>query len=132
MTTTAKTKNNLVIEAVKASENAYCPYSNFYVGAAVLCDDGTIVPGCNVENASYGLTICAERNALFATKALGKNPIAIAVTCPSAIDSPRKYKMPCGACRQVISEFLDEDSEIIIDGEGTFTVSDLLPHAFKL
>lgn len=93
-------------EAQAAARNAYCPYSNFRVGAAVLCEDGTIVRGCNVENASYGLTICAERNALFAAVALGKKPVELAVDCmDSAPSDPDILKTPCGACRQVMAEF---------------------------
>lgn len=124
--------SELVYRARQAAKNAYCPYSKFQVGAAVWCDDGTIVVGCNVENASYGLTICAERNALFAVKAQGKTPIALAVTCPSAGDAPKEYKMPCGACRQVMAEFLDSSVEIVVDGVGTYSIDDLLPEAFKL
>lgn len=91
----------LEIAAREASERAYCPYSRFRVGAAVLTDDGSIWSGCNVENASYGLTICAERNAIFQAVAAGKRAVvAIVVFTPT--DRPTA---PCGACRQVIFEF---------------------------
>lgn len=134
-----KTKNyplindaELIFWAKEVATKAYCPYSNFRVGAAIFCDDGTIVTGCNVENASYGLTICAERNALFSMVAQGKTALAIAVTCPSAKDAPNQYKMPCGACRQVMAEHFGPDVRIIVDEVATYTIDDLLPEAFKL
>jgi cytidine deaminase len=87
--------------ARKASERAYCRYSNFPVGAAALAEDGEIFTGCNVENASYGLTICAERNAIFHMVASARTRlVAIAVFTPTPTPSA-----PCGACRQVINEF---------------------------
>lgn len=122
----------LIFNAREAAFMAYCPYSHFKVGAAIFCSDGTIVTGCNVECASYGLTICAERNALFSMVGQGKNALAIAVTCPAAEDAPIEYKMPCGACRQVMAELFNNYTRIIIDGVGTYTINDLLPKAFKL
>lgn len=95
------TWSELEIAAREASESAYCPYSRFRVGAAVLTDDGLIVRGCNVENASYGLTICAERNAIFQAVAAGKR-VVIAIVVFTPTDRPTA---PCGACRQVIFEF---------------------------
>lgn len=96
---------NKLFEAAKsASENAYCPYSNFPVGAAVLTSDSSVFNGCNVENASYGLTSCAERNAIFQAIAAGKREIlAIATYTPT--ENPTT---PCGACRQIMIEFGDE------------------------
>jgi cytidine deaminase len=89
------------VAAVKASKQAYCPYSCFPVGAAVLTAAGRIFSGCNVENASYGLTVCAERNAIFHAVARGlKQIVAIAIYTPT----PRP-STPCGACRQIIHEF---------------------------
>ena len=96
--------------ARKAAENAYAPYSGFRVGAALLFDDGFIATGCNVENVSYGLTICAERNALFsavAQRGAAYKIVAIAVTNLNAAASP-----PCGACRQVLAEFASPDAII--------------------
>jgi cytidine deaminase len=85
-----------------AAEAAYAPYSRFRVGAALLCSDGSVVTGVNVENRSFGLTNCAERTAIFAAVAAGKKDfLALALTCLDA-DTPVS---PCGACRQVISEF---------------------------
>jgi cytidine deaminase len=93
----------LVAAARQAAGHAYCPYSQFPVGAAVLTDRGEIFSGCNVENASYGLTVCAERNAIFHAAAHGCHPLvirAIVVFTPTA-----EPTAPCGACRQVIHEF---------------------------
>lgn len=123
---------NLIAESREAAKLAYAPYSNFHVGAAVLCDDGTIVRGCNIENASYGLTVCAERSALFSAITQGKKPVEIAVTCPSAGDAPAEFKMPCGACRQVMVELLPKEAIVQIDGVEDLTVEALLPRAFTL
>jgi cytidine deaminase len=115
--------------AVAASKHAYCPYSKFPVGAAVLTDDGQIFFGCNVENTSFGLTICAERNAIFQAVSKGHTKIrAVVVAAPT--DSPTT---PCGACRQVINEF-GPDAEIFSFGkdEGALQLNleQLLPNAF--
>ena len=115
--------------ARQASAQAYCPYSRFPVGAALLTEDGTIVTGCNVENASYGLTICAERNAVFHAVALGHQRIAaVAIYTPTPTPSA-----PCGACRQVLNEF-GPDAEIVsvCDGPDILRrrLSELLPDAF--
>ncbi len=112
-----------------ASERAYCPYSNFRVGAAILTDSGTIIPGCNVENASYGLTICAERSAVFQMVAMGETSIrAVVIYTPTQAPTA-----PCGACRQVINEFGPSARILsICDGpqEIATRMSDLLPEAF--
>lgn len=119
----------LTAAARRASERAYCPYSRFRVGAAVLTDDGTIVSGCNVENASYGLTICAERNAIFHAVALGHvRIVAVAIYTPTPIPSA-----PCGACRQVINEFGPDAAILsVCDGPDVLhrTLAELLPDAF--
>jgi cytidine deaminase len=116
----------------KAAENAYCPYSNFHVGAAVICDDGSVVLGCNVENASYGLTNCAERTAIFSAISQGKKVKEIFLSCVDAIDDKElNSKMPCGACRQVMVEHMSPDAMVHIDGVGEFTVSELLPTSFN-
>ena len=95
---------------MEAAKNAYAPYSHFRVGAALLLDDGSVVTGVNVENRSYGLTNCAERTAVFSAVAMGKkNFTAIAIATPDA-DYPVG---PCGACRQVISEFMKPEAPVI-------------------
>jgi cytidine deaminase len=125
--------NNKLINAAKAAcERAYAPYSNFRVGAAIAIDDGTIATGSNVENASYGLTICAERAAVFGAVAAGARSfscIAVAVATPGDDNSTL---MPCGACLQVLTEFMPPDGKILIAGVGEFALKDLLPHSFAL
>ena len=92
---------NLINRAIEARENAYCPYSHFAVGAALLCEDGTIYEGCNIDNASYGLTNCAERTAIFKAVSEGHTTFkALAVVADT--EGPCA---PCGACRQVMVEF---------------------------
>ena len=124
---------HLLERARAAAQQAHCPYSDFHVGAAVACDDGSIIEGCNVENASYGLSMCAERVALFTAISQGKRPIALAVSCVDAQnDSPLASRMPCGACRQVMQELLPAEAMIRIDGVGLRRLSDLLPNPFQL
>jgi cytidine deaminase len=120
----------LVRAAVAAREGAYAPYSRFAVGAAVLCEDGAIVSGCNVENASYGLTVCAERVALYTAYALGKRGF-IAMCVAGSPDCP---VTPCGACRQVMSEW---NAGMLVACTGPaglrhFSLQELLPSAFRL
>jgi cytidine deaminase len=123
----------LLAAAREAAEQAHCPYSNFHVGAAVRCTDGTVVRGCNVENASYGLTICAERVALFNCVAQGLQPLELAVSCVDAQeDAPLASRMPCGACRQVMQELLPNDAIVHIDGIGERRIEQLLPDGFSL
>ena len=106
-------KNILFSEAEKAAENSYSPYSKFRVGAALLCKDGEIIRGSNIENRSFGLTNCAERSALFTALSKGQTEfIALAIFCPDA-----DYAVsPCGACRQVISEFTESSFPIYFAG----------------
>ena len=118
----------LMAEARQAADRAYAPYSKFRVGAALLCDDGSLVTAGNVENRSYGMTICAERSAIVKALSEGKRVfVALAVSCPDA-DYPVS---PCGACRQVISEFAGKDLPIYFAGkEGTIrsiTLGELFP-----
>jgi cytidine deaminase len=119
---------SLVAAARAARERAYAPYSDFAVGAALLCADGSVVSGCNVENGSYGLTICAERNAVFAAVASGRRAFsAIAVA-----GGPESVTSPCGACRQVMAEFAPELRVLytIPDGVAETTLDALLPEPF--
>lgn len=122
--------NKLLQLAQEAAKQAYVPYSGYKVGSAVLCSDGTIFTGCNVENASYSLTICAERTAIFKAVSEGhKDFTAIAIY----VDSERIFP-PCGACRQVISEFAPEIPVVYANRNETIesTMGQLLPGAFSL
>jgi cytidine deaminase len=115
--------------AKAASRHAYCPYSRFPVGAAVLTEAGEVFAGCNVENASYGLTVCAERNAIFQMVARGGGRLrAVVIYTPTAAPAA-----PCGACRQVANEF-GPDAEVLsfCQGPGVLRkkLSELLPDAF--
>ena len=126
---TASEGQKLVAHARSRLDNAYAPYSNFPVAAAVLDADGEIFSGVNVENASYGLTVCAERVALFSAIAAGaKSLSALALTARDV-----RPTMPCGACRQVMAELLASDAKIYIDAGSkieVWTVGELLPSAF--
>src|SRR5438309_1740865 len=115
----------------RAGMRRRCPYSGFAVGAAVRAADGRVFAGCNVENASYGLAVCAERNAVFHAVAAGvREVVAVAVYTPTP-----EYATPCGACRQVLLEFAG-NAEVLCACDGTewgrFTVPLLLPHGFVL
>ena len=124
---------SLLERARQAATRAHCPYSNFHVGAAVRCSDGTVVTGCNVENASYGLTICAERVALFSCVVQGLQPLELAVSCVDALDdAPPASRIPCGACRQVMQELMPQQATVHIDGVGARRLEELLPDAFAL
>ena len=106
------TKEILIEEALKARENSYSPYSNFKVGAAVLCKDGNVFHGANIENSSYGLCMCAERNALYNAMNHGyRKDDFIAIALAADTDGPCS---PCGACRQVMSELLPLNADIIM------------------
>ncbi|OQX56957.1 MAG: cytidine deaminase [Thermotoga sp. 4484_232] len=122
-------EKELIERARKARENAYAPYSKFKVGAAILTEDGEVYTGVNVENASFGLTVCAERVALFKAVSDGKRSFkAIAVVADSEEPVP-----PCGACRQVLSEFGDM-KVIMANLKGDVKIArlrDLLPDSFK-
>ncbi|HNU98128.1 MAG TPA: cytidine deaminase [Candidatus Syntrophosphaera thermopropionivorans] len=120
----------LLDQAKSASEKAYAPYSGYKVGAALLCSDGTVFTGCNVENASYSLTICAERNAVFQAVAAGQRDfLALAIYVDGEVLFP-----PCGACRQVLAEF-NPNLHILYANRLGSILSDLdtlLPQAFTL
>lgn len=127
-------REDLIGAARQAALAAYAPYSNFRVGAAVLAADGRVFTGCNVENASYGLCLCAERTALASAVAAGARIFrAIAVSCPDApVSLGLTGRSPCGACRQWLLE-LAPDAVIFLDGVGqTFTGRELLPGGFEL
>ena len=120
--------DTLFLEARKIAESAYAPYSEFRVGAALLCEDGTIVTGVNVENRSFGLTICAERNAITTAVTMGYQRFtALAISTPDSVEPVG----PCGACRQVLSEFMPSDTPVRFAGNGpnqvNTTIGELLP-----
>lgn len=121
--------DKLVAKAQEALNFAYAPYSNYRVGAAVLWDSGRITSGSNVENASYGLTVCAERSAISAGTGLGERMItALAVAVPYA-----EIPVPCGSCRQVIREFARNCEIILVNGKGKVrktTLEELFPDSF--
>lgn len=112
-----------------ARRQAHAPYSKFQVGAAIACGGGAVFGGCNVENASYGLTVCAERNAVGAMVLAGQRPEAVAIVVDSKTPTP-----PCGMCRQVLAEFGDASLEVrsrtLSGAEARWTLGELLPHAF--
>jgi cytidine deaminase len=124
-------REKLLAAARAATANAHAPYSNFFVGAAILLDSGEVFTGCNVENASYGLTICAERNAIFAAVAAkGK----IHIRAVAAVNWVGTACSPCGACRQVIAEFSRPETLIYYQGAGGIletTIAELLPDSFS-
>lgn len=102
------------------------------MAAALLADNDLIYVGVNVENASYGLTVCAERVAVFSAIAAGARRIKKIALTTEQPPSDRQQAMPCGACRQVLAEFMDSSATVIVDRVGSFTLSELLPLAFKL
>ena len=121
----------LVNTAIQARENAYAPYSHFKVGAAVLGTDGKVYTGCNIENASYGAALCAERVAIAGCISDKKRHICRIAICSTSGNET----FPCGICRQVMSEFMDEDSQIILEtkdgGFHVYTLAELLPYSFN-
>lgn len=124
------TRERLLKAAQAALNQAYAPYSGIRVGAAVLTDSGQIYTGCNLENSSYSLTVCAERTAIFHALAHGeKGFLALAVVTDSEL-----VASPCGACRQVLAEFAPRLPVIFANPQGTvvFNVAELLPQAFSL
>ncbi|MCE1195694.1 cytidine deaminase [bacterium] len=122
-------EKTLFSAALDAAGNSYSPYSKFRVGAAILCDDGSVVTGANVENRSFGLTICAERSALVAAVSAGKRAFkALAIATPDAT-----YPVsPCGACRQVLSEFFPPETPVQFgnsrESQVRCTIADLFPY----
>lgn len=123
----------LIEKARQAAQKAYTPDLDFPVGAVVETKSGEIFEGCNIANASSGLGMCAERVAIFKAVSEGhKNIKRIAVSCTKGDPEKPETLMPCGACRQVMAEFMSSDAEIIVDKVGTFQLKDILPSPFKL
>ena len=125
------TERELIEISEYAQKYSYSPYSKFRVGAALLCSDGTVFTGCNIENSTFGATNCAERTAVFKAISEGHSDFkAIAIT-----SSGGDLTYPCGICRQVLSEFAPEIKVILKDSNNkiiTYTLDELLPHSFKL
>ncbi len=124
----------LIKLALEARKKAYSPYSGCKVGAALLTADGIVYTGCNIENASYGLTVCAERTAFFKALSDGHKDFEIIAVTGGREENPETYFYPCGACRQIMSEFCGADFKIITAvSEEDYTVnslSELLPFSF--
>ena len=122
---------NLVKTALDYRERAYAPYSNFKVGAAVLFESGNVYGGCNIENASFGATNCAERTAIFTGVASGETKIKVIAIAGST----EEYTYPCGICRQVLCEFADGDAAVLLvkneDDYIVKTMEEVMPGAFR-
>ena len=129
------TPEKLIELAIEAMSHAYVPYSGYKVGAALLCADGTVYQGCNIENASYTPTICAERNAFFKAVSEGKYDFTAIAVCGGKDGVITGAFPPCGVCRQVMREFCEDDFTIYMVGPNgnyeTLTLEQLLPHSFS-
>ena len=126
------THEELVKEAFQAMKNAYAPYSRYHVGACVLCKDGSLFYGANIENASFGGTNCGERSAVFAAYSRGYRKEDIEAL--AIVSDGKRIGTPCGICRQVLSELLEQDTPIILsNGEKTMVtnIAELLPYQFS-
>ena len=123
------TERELVTKALEMREFSYSPYSHFRVGAALECADGTVYGGCNIENAAYGSTICAERTAVFKAVSDGRRDFVRIAIAGDSTD----YCWPCGPCRQVLREFAPDIEILVADREGNYevhTLAELLPYSF--
>ncbi|MCL1842395.1 MAG: cytidine deaminase [Defluviitaleaceae bacterium] len=125
---------NLARAALKARENAYAPYSHFKVGAALLAKNGKIYTGCNIENAAYSPTLCAERTAVAKAVSDGVREFSAIAIAGAQADGEPQFCYPCGVCRQVLKEFLSDDCEILIvksaDEYKLHKFGEMLPHGF--
>lgn len=125
----------LIEQAKNAMTFAYAPYSGYKVGAALLCKDGTVFTGCNIENVAYGPTNCAERTAVFKAISEGHRDFSAIAVCGGKDGVITGAFPPCGVCRQVLREFCDDNFAVYVaDAEGkfeTYTLSQLLPHSFS-
>ncbi len=126
----------LLDAAVEASGHAYTPYSHFKVGAALLTADGKIYTGCNIENASYSATNCAERTAIFKAVSEGCTDFKVIAIIGHKENEPLQFCPPCGTCRQVLAEFCEADFEIVLMNDAreikVYTLAELLPEHFSL
>ena len=126
-------KEQLASLAKSAMDKAYSPYSNYKVGAALLCKDGSVYTGCNVENASFSVSNCAERTAFFKAVSEGQREFSAIAICGGKDGVIEGLFPPCGVCRQVMREFCEDDFEIYLvmkDGIETYTLEELLPLSF--
>lgn len=126
-----KEYEELIEEAFEAMKNAYAPYSKYHVGAALLTKDGKVILGANIENASFGLTNCAERSAIFAAYSQGYRKVDIEAL--AIVSDGKRLAAPCGACRQVLAELLQSDTPILLSNrkeELQTTIAQLLPMSF--
>ena len=127
-------KKDLFMLAKDAMKNSYAPYSNYNVGAVLLCKNGNIYKGCNIENASYSVTNCAERTALFSAIASGEKEFVAICVVGGKNGEITDYAMPCGVCRQALADFCDADFKIYVgiseDKIKEFTLGELLPYSF--
>ena len=127
---------SLVAQAFKMLDFSYAPYSHFHVGAALLTSDGKIFTGCNVENAAYGPSNCAERTAVFKAVSEGYKDFAAIAIVGGENGKVSEFCTPCGVCRQVLAEFCSKDFEIVLadspDNWKIFTLGELLPESFSL
>ena len=130
------TKQELCTLAIKSMNNAYSPYSSYKVGAALLCDNGKVFTGCNVENSSYSATVCAERTAIFKAVSDGERDFSMLAVAGGKENELSDKFLPCGICRQVMAEFCKPEFTILVaTSENTykeFSLSELLPNAFSL
>lgn len=130
------TEFELIKAAKEAAENAYAPYSHFTVGAALLCKDGKVYTGCNIENASYSPTNCAERTAFFKAVSEGERDFTAIAVVGGKDCNFTDYCSPCGVCRQVMAEFCSESFRVILGKEGkdfrVITLRNLLPDSFSI
>lgn len=120
--------------AIDAMKQSYCKYSHFAVGAALLCADGSVYTGCNIENSAFSATVCAERTAFFKAISDGKRDFKMIAVVGGKNNDVSRPCMPCGVCRQVMAEFCDKNFKIITVKDGTVqshTLCELLPHAFE-
>ena len=129
------TPEKLCALAKEAMTHAYVPYSGYQVGAALLCADGTVYQGCNIENASYSPTVCAERTAFFRAVFDGEREFTAIAVCGGKDGIIRDYFPPCGICRQVMREFCEDDFRIYMVGkDGVYlerTLNEILPDSFR-
>jgi len=127
------TDRELIQQAIEARKQAYTPYSHFQVGAALLAADGTVYSGCNVENAAYTPTNCAERTAIFKAVSEGEREFTAIAIVGGKGEEPADFCAPCGVCRQVLAEFCNGDFRLVLgtpENIQTFTFAEILPYSF--